>query len=1090
MKPIKLIISAFGPYADQMPEIRFDTFDERGLFLISGDTGAGKTTIFDAIIYALYGDTSGSFRGTKNLRSEYAKESTKSFVDFYFSHQGKNYHIYRAPSFERVNRNGRLVEEAEKVIFYDSDGTSVEGTKNVDGTKTEAGVVRELLHIDKEQFKQIAMIAQGEFWDLLNARTEQRTAILRTIFMTGAYKNIEFRLKERMDRKKKEKERAEQSIVQYFRDVRADEDDVLYAELAGLQEKAKETGSVWNLQEMLDLLERLIASDREKLEETEKNREEADSKLKETENKLATAEINNGFLDARDRLEKERQELESRKPEIERQEALLKKQKKASREVYPFYREWKTKRDEAERTEKEIAGKTEELGTADENLRKAEEQRRLAEEQQPEIQQLNVKAEKIRNEEQKYKERDGQKKEEVILSNRRDELETRRKALALREEELQKQINSLQELSEKLKDKPAELVQMQAKNRAVEELAKQISGILDAQKGERAKRKKILEDKQGVFRRVFGEYERANTERIKAEKILDGCRAGILAKYLTEGAPCPVCGSMHHPDPASLPEVAVTEEEFEEYKRTEQRASDEKEKASAAAAAAKSALEEYEKQMLRGIRNCLESPVLEPSAEASVQTCVEPASNGAFDGAGNSGEMEEKSLDVWLEELVHAREITAEKKRENDALIKNLQQECSQKEEADQQLQEARGKKTEEIEEQKRKLSEAYSRNEASLAACRATLASLKDLDYDSWQTASAEMEQIDLRFQELQSNLEAARTEEQKAGQNREALRAAKETLENNLKAQRDEENLKRQKLLKKLAEHSFADEEEMLRCVVTEEEMRAADKKVQDYRQAVSTNAVQLDEARVNAEGKLRIDVEELNGLRTTQKDALEDIRNRENAVRNRVKNNIEKQTHMLENSSGLENSTKEFNLCSRLYKLVSGQTGNGKITLEQYIQAAGFDGIIAAANRRLLPMSDGQYQLFRQEDSLGKKSNTFLDLEVLDNYTGHRRPVGNLSGGESFKASLSLALGLSDTVSANLGGVQMDALFIDEGFGTLDRKSIENAMDILLNLSGANKLVGVISHREELIENIPQQIRVRKTREGSVIEIDRGV
>ena len=169
--------------------------------------------------------------------------------------------------------------------------------------------------------------------------------------------------------------------------------------------------------------------------------------------------------------------------------------------------------------------------------------------------------------------------------------------------------------------------------------------------------------------------------------------------------------------------------------------------------------------------------------------------------------------------------------------------------------------------------------------------------------------------------------------------------------------------------------------------------------------------------------------------------------------------------------------------------GQTKNGKITLEQYIQATGFDGIIRAANRRLLPMSDGQFELFRQEDSLGKRSNTFLDLEVLDNHTGHRKPVGNLSGGESFKASLSLALGLSDTVSANAGGIQMDALFIDEGFGTLDRKSLENAMDILMDLSSTNKLVGIISHREELKENIPQQIKVTKTREGSLIEVDLG-
>jgi exonuclease SbcC len=137
----------------------------------------------------------------------------------------------------------------------------------------------------------------------------------------------------------------------------------------------------------------------------------------------------------------------------------------------------------------------------------------------------------------------------------------------------------------------------------------------------------------------------------------------------------------------------------------------------------------------------------------------------------------------------------------------------------------------------------------------------------------------------------------------------------------------------------------------------------------------------------------------------------------------------------------------------------------------------------------MSDGQFELFRREETTSRQSNTFLDLEVLDNFTGRRRPVGNLSGGESFKASLSLALGLSDTVSSWSGGVQMDAIFIDEGFGTLDRKSIESAMDILLNLSEANKLVGVISHREELMENIPQQIRVTKTKEGSQIQVDPG-
>ena len=177
MKPIKLIMSAFGPYAEEMPAIEFSQFEEKGLFLISGDTGAGKTTIFDAICFALYGETSGKFRDTKNLRSEYAKDTIETYVDFYFSHQGRNYHVWRRPGYERKKQRGSGVTSVnEKAIFYSEDNKPIEGKTLVNDT------VKELLHIDEKQFKQIAMIAQGEFWNLLNAKTDERTKILRTIF--------------------------------------------------------------------------------------------------------------------------------------------------------------------------------------------------------------------------------------------------------------------------------------------------------------------------------------------------------------------------------------------------------------------------------------------------------------------------------------------------------------------------------------------------------------------------------------------------------------------------------------------------------------------------------------------------------------------------------------------------------------------------------------------------------------------------------------------------------------------------------------------------------------------------------------------
>jgi exonuclease SbcC len=279
------------------------------------------------------------------------------------------------------------------------------------------------------------------------------------------------------------------------------------------------------------------------------------------------------------------------------------------------------------------------------------------------------------------------------------------------------------------------------------------------------------------------------------------------------------------------------------------------------------------------------------------------------------------------------------------------------------------------------------------------------------------------------------------------------------------------------------------MLTYVVSEDDITKSEDCINKYNQSVATNKERLSQAKIDAEGKELVDEQALKAICEEQNKIVDTVRTRVNTIEQRIKNNTAKRDNIAAKRTEYEKSQKEYSIYNKLYSLVKGQASSGKITLEQYIQVTGFDGIIAAANRRLLPMSDGQFELYRR-GNLGKRSNTSLDLEVLDNYTGRMRPVGSLSGGESFKASLSLALGLSDTVSSNIGGIQMDALFVDEGFGTLDRKSIENAMEILVNLSGKNKLVGIISHRDELKENIPQQIKVKKTREGSQISIELGI
>ena len=324
MRPVKLVISAFGPYADTMPEIDFSKFDGKGLFLISGDTGAGKTTIFDAICFALYGTTSGSYRDTRNLRSEYAKDGTESYVDFYFTHQGKDYHVWRRPSYERKKLRGNgTTPISEKAIFYEGDEPPVEGISLV-GRK-----VVELLHTDEKQFKQIAMIAQGEFWELLNAKTDARTEILRSIFMTEGYKNIEFLLKNRMDESLREKAGAQAAIVQYLGDVITDGTDADTLELRERQQMMTGSGKIWNLEELEKLILASIKKDDSLLGSMSDNFVDMEKKLDEKKEKLSSAQMINEAIQKKDILKKKSDALAEQAQKMKDDALVLEKQKVA-----------------------------------------------------------------------------------------------------------------------------------------------------------------------------------------------------------------------------------------------------------------------------------------------------------------------------------------------------------------------------------------------------------------------------------------------------------------------------------------------------------------------------------------------------------------------------------------------------------------------------------------------------------------------------------------------------------------------------------------------------------------------------------------
>ena len=1057
MRPTKLVISAFGPYAETMPEIDFEQFEERGLFLISGDTGAGKTTIFDAICFALYGTTSGTYRDTKNLRSEYAKDSVESFVDFYFTHQGKKYHVWRRPGYERKKLRGTgTVSEKEKAVLYEEGKTPVEGLSNVNAA------VIELLNIDEKQFKQIAMIAQGEFWNLLNARTEERTEILRTIFLTGGYKNIEFRLKDRMDESYREKAKAENSIVQYFGDVDTDGTDELAEELAQLQLRAGRSGSAWNTGEMLDLIGKILEADRKKLESKDKELADAAEKLDKVKAELATAETNNSILEKAVALRNEKNAFDALKPELEKKEVILNRQKDARRKVYPLYDNWSGKSAERAAAERKISDTGGTLVKAVEKAGEAKAALETVQQKKETADVLQRKADKITEAEPAYQRREELSATLIKLRQNTAVLKKQGEKIERDEKELAERIVQLKGSIEALGGKPDELAALQTKEQTLRELKNKMHRIADEQLPALLDKERDFYKKREIYARARESYDKAVIKHTEAERILESCRAGILASGLTEGQKCPVCGSVHHPELAVLPPESVTEEELKSLKAAKDGLQEKKNAAMVEAESARTAAVESGKWLQEAVIECLVSR------------------------SQTGDDKDWKS--VRRKELLEAFDAAkTEAESEHDSACKQLSvlgSECLKLKTAREALDKAQEEETENLKAAKESFVAKKQKNETDIVQCETELKAIGDLMFADWKAARTERDKASAEAAGILKAIEDAAKCSQDADKKVAALRATITTLQENLDALKKEEEKLRGELNKTLAEHKFTSDEEMMSYAVTEKEIAAAEKAINDYRQKVETNKARLKEAEEEAKDRVPVDVEELRTVVQAQSELVEQLRKNAGVISYRILTNEEKLESIIGQREKYEEACRKYAVHARLYSLVRGQTGNGKITLEQYIQASGFDGIIAAANRRLKPMSDGQYELYRQEDSLGKRSNTFLNLEVLD---GHRRPVGNLSGGESFKASLSLALGLSDTVSSNLGGIQMDALFVDEGFGTLDRKSIENAMDILVNLSGANKLVGIISHREELMENIPQQIRVKKTKNGSEIEID---
>ena len=1103
MRPIRLIVSAFGPYAGRV-ELNMDMLGESGLYLITGDTGAGKTSIFDAITFALYGEASGSDREPEMLRSKYAEPETPTRVELTFAYGGKNYTVCRNPEYERPARRGEgtTLQRAEALLIC-PDGKRITRIKDVNQA------VRDILGVDRTQFSQIAMIAQGDFRELLRADTRDRQAVFREIFKTRYYQKLQDALKEEAKKLREACESARASVAQYQEGILWEEDDGLWPEV----EKAR-TGAL-PFGETPKLVERLLHQDRELDENLQKEKDGIRLKLEELSAALGKAaefqKLEEELFQARKQLEEKKAALEQCRLRMEAEHARRPEREALQRETaaleaeMPRYGKWQELLQEYEHTQGQLKQENQirqELTKREEDLGKATVQ--LKKEQRS-LENAGEQRERLRNE----KEQAGREKEALealraaVLEHRNcgDRLSQARRTLEKYQEEKEKRELEQKELEQQIDSLKAAL-------RMLESVDARREKLIYCQEREKERHGELLALKESLeeYGKLCRRWEEARETYGKAREAADrqGERyrtqnkafldeqAGILADTLTEGCPCPVCGSLSHPNPAvksiQAPSEAELEAEKNLYEQAQTAARDASEAAAGhkAAAEAKGAetvgrLEELTgitdpaqaeeavrealvqvRQSLEETRRQLEEAERGIGEKRKLSQGLQAGEDRLADFAKGRSELEARLVQAAGEHDVLRGKLETERKslvaRIGECMAQNLWKEADQDilERAEQQI-------PLEIREQEIRIDrlEALICQEEERISRRAMLGD--------------KLLETERHIQETGNQLTAcreriARTESRRAETGEQLV-----ILEAELKyTSRQEAEEARKEMLRQSLE--------------LEESLKKAEKDLGDTEKETAQMSGRVSQLERLLKDSRRLDSASLEAEKQKLEESEKELEDRQKAVHVRLSTNEAVLENVRTRGASLEELEQKWTWVRGLSDTANGNlAGRDRIMLETYIQMAYFERIIRRANLRFMVMSGGQYELKRRRTADGGRGQSGLELDVIDHYNGTERSVKTLSGGESFKASLSLALGLSDEIQASAGGIRLDTMFVDEGVGSLDEDSLGQAIQALAGLSQGNRLVGIISHVGDLKEKIDKQIVVTKEKTGgSRVEI----
>ena len=909
MRPLKITMSAFGPYAGEVT-LNMQKLGKSGIYLITGDTGAGKTTIFDAISYALYGEASGNYRENTTLRSKYASADTPTFVELEFEYNNEIYKINRNPEYPRPNKRGEgFTKQSANAELVMPDGSVITKIKEV------SAKVEEIIGINKNQFSQIAMIAQGDFRKLLNCETNERSKIFRKIFKTEPYHNIEIKLSSLFNELKRNREKEKSGIEQYINQLKCNENDTLSLEL----ERAK-SGDVL-IEDVIKLAGEIINKDTLEYTKTQKNIESINEEIEKINSNIKL---------------------------YENQEATKKAYAKASSKL----EELKTKRNECEKAYKSAEAQRERL---DDLTRKIN----LINSKMPKYDELKSLENSINERAQSFEKSNNslkQKQQEITLLEK--EIDEKSKAL--------EEVKGADLLVQKLTVQKEEI---KKKAEALKELKTEIDRCKTEQKN--------LKNAQSFAKSALDEYGALENEYNQIYIAFFNEQAGIITDELKDGEPCPVCGSTSHPNLARKSENAPSQADVESAQNLVKKAQEKANKARDTASALKSKFDEI---------------------AANVKSAAKKlfgTDDNVFDDYNSNINALKKEYDCILALLKTANEKLN--------LYKKLDKEIPK-------IQEKQKSLSDEIS----TLNTQKASDEAFISENTKRVTSIKsELDFESADLAKDKLKEYTNLSSDIKNAIEKSKNDFDDIKSKYDTQKGTKASLEN---------------ALKEFKEIDLASLNEKYL-------------KLNEYKKDVDETAKSLY-SRIESNKLLVDDISEKRDI--------------------------------------LKGYDDKYVWLKTLSETANGDiSGKEKITLETFVQMTYFDSIIRKANIRLLTMSDGQYELVRRSDAETLKKNEGLALDVIDHFNASTRSVSTLSGGESFMASLCLALGLSDEIQSSNGGIKLDTMFVDEGFGSLDGEALDRALSALTSLSQGNRLVGIISHVDALCDRIDNKIVITKDR-----------